>query len=363
MSYLKLKYNGLQYGIRSYGGLNNLRRITARNDDAFESFINLGNRTLPNQNPLVNFLLQFSVNVEWDEKYLISVIDNKINNAASACNFTSLYNRGKNFTEAVYPERNHNTLIAVPFHKPDSAQIDGYFNNELMSLVPFFPIYTTDTVQRFDIMALMDTKNYTCDKVTFSIVQLDVYALVIGFWRWLKLNRDVGASAHAYIAHFPLMNFYEYHNELVNYNYLHDNWNDFKIMQGTFNLEPFTTQLRDYTAHKNSVLMKEHMDSFTNFIQVNETVNINVDQMKMVLPQIGKSGSFIQMSWLWTLASLGWEDKYLFYTKFLGTLDGPNDSMMREFFNNPIQTIKGQIKDPAWEQHFVMLWNKVKSRL
>lgn len=361
MSYLKLEPNGLEYSFRQYGGLGNLRRIMARNDDSFESFINLASRTIPDQNPLVQFIRLFAVNVEWTEQYLINVIDAKINNNASAVNFTSLYNRGKNFTNVVYPETNHNTLMVVPFHKPSTSQINGYFNNELNSLVPFFPIYTTDTIQRFDIMPLMDTKKYSCDRATFSIVQIDVYALIIGYWRWLKLNRDVGASMHAYLVNYPIMNFYEYHNELATYNYLSDRWSEFKVQQGSFSIEPFATQLRDYTDHKNRYMMKEHMDSFTNFIQINEVINMNVDPRKMIFPEMGKSTAFMQLAWVWTIASLGMVDKYMHYTNLLGTVDGVNEAKVKAFYKFPVNTIKGQIKADYWEQHFMQLYNKVKT--
>lgn len=364
MSYLKLFPNGQEYGIREYGGLGNLRRAVARNDDSFEEFINLGNRPLPNQNPLVQFLLEFSVDVEWTEKYLISVINQKADSVSRACGFTSIYSRGKNHIKSLFPESNHNTLIAVPFDSnPSSAHIDGYFNNELNTLVPFFPIYTTDVIQRFDITALLNTVTYKANSDIYTVVQVDPYALVIGYWRWLKLNRFYGNSPHGFLSNFPLMNFYNYHNELVSFNYLNDNASDISVQKGSFNLEVYWGMLKDFTTHKNNYMKTEQMYSFTNFIQINKVINIDVDLRKMVFPNAGKSGLFTQINWVWTLATLGLVNKYLYYMNFMGAADGGLKDTLKDYFRDSLNSQLAQIKDDRWNKHFFSLYNEVKNKL
>lgn len=362
MSYFKLQHNGVDYPIRNYGGLNNLRRIMARNDDSFEAFINMANRVLPNQNPLVQFLLLFSVNVEWTEDYLITVIDSKVNQNSSLVNFVSVYNKGKNLIKSVYPETNHNTLIVSPFGKPDTSQINGYFNDEINSLVPLYPIYTTDVKQRWNVTPMFDTQTYKLQDETFTIIQIDVYALVIGFYRWLKLNREVGNSPHAYLLNFPLMNCYLYHNELVDYNYLNDEAN-VVIDRGSFNIEPYVQELTDYTAFKHRYLMTENMKSFTQYYQLNEGTNVSVNTRKMIFPETYKSMWFTQMSWAWTIAALGNVRHYMTYNAIMGTVDGHIKADLDKFFRYPVNSIMSQIKDQRWSLHFARLYRDVKSKV
>lgn len=362
MSYFKLQHNGVDYPTRNYGGLNNLRRIMARNDDNFESYINLGNRTLPNQNTLVNFLLMFSVNVEWTEDYLITVIDSKINQIASVNDFVCVYNRGKNKIKSVYPEDNHNTLLVVPFGKPERSHINGYFNDELNSLVPLYPIYTTDVKQRWDIVGLYDTKSYKLPYSAYTIIQVDVYALVIGFYRWLQLNRAVGNSPHAYLLNFPIMNCYLYHNELVNYNYLNDEAS-VQVENPQFVVESYTQQLTDYTDFKHRYLMTENMKSFTQFFQINQGTNIEVDVRKMIFPDSYKSSWFAQLSWAWTIAALGNVRHYMSYNALMGTVDGTMKGDLDKFFRYPVNTILNQIKDPQWNKHFTDIYKEVKAKV
>lgn len=363
MSYFKLSPNGLNYSVREWGTLGNLRRIMARNDDSFERYINLGNRTLPNQNPLVEFLLLFSVNVEWSQGYLINVIDIHLQQYASQINMTSLYNRGKDHVNSLYPESNHHTLLAVPFDKPSASQIDGYFNNEINSLVPLYPIYTTDFKQRWDVIELLDTQDRKAPRDLFTIVQMDAYALIIGFWRWLKSNREVGNSPHAYIANFPLMNLYLYHNELVNFNYLNSNGAKIDVVKGKFTLEPYFTQLTEYTDFKNRYLLSQPMKSFSNFVQVNAVTNITVDQRKMLFPTTGKSMFFVQMSWLWSLAALGMVKHYLEYSNFVGSVDGLMKADLALYYKVSLSTQTNQIKSDVWKEHFTMVHDQVRKLL
>lgn len=363
MSYFKLQPNGVDNAVPAYGGLGNLRRIMARNDDNFEDYINLGNRPLPNQNALVTFLQLFSVNVEWTPDYLINIIDIKAQSLASTVGFVGLYNKGRNFLGTIYPETNHNTLIVVPFGKPSRLQIDSYFTRELNSLVPFFPIYTTDYKQRWDITELTDSQTYKAPKPLYTIVQIDVYALVIGFYRWLKLGLEWGNSPHGYLNNFPMMNHFLHHNELVNFNYLNGNGEKFDLGKGSFALEPYMTQLKDYTDFKHRYLMTESMKSFTQFMKVNEPTNVAVNSNLMVFPEAYKSLMFTQMNWVWTIGSLAMVDKYVTYNRLLGTVDGVIDTQLKMYYKYSLQSQLNQIKDNTWSDHFELIHAKMKEKV
>ncbi|AEV89493.1 putative virion structural protein [Pseudomonas phage OBP] len=364
MSYFTLSNNGVSNPIQNYGELGNLRRIMQRNNNSFKDYIDLGNRTLPNQHPLVQFLLSFSVNLEWSPEYLINVIDNKLQQYASLSDLTSLYNRGKNHIKSIYPEDNHNTLLVVPFGKPDRVQINEYLSKSLHELVPLVPIYTTDTLQRLDIMQLLNTQNYSASRPLYTIVQIDPYALIIGFWRTLKEGKAWGNSPHGYLAGYPLMNCYIYHNELVNLNYLNQYEGKIQAIKGSWNYEAFESKLADYVNFKKKVFMGTQMKSFTNFYLVNEVTNPIVDKNRFYFPEAFKSIFFMQMSWIWTMGSLGLVRKYLDYNVFLGTIDGQLNSELRIYFDKfPLQTQVGQIKDKVWADHFTNLWNTVKAKV
>lgn len=362
MSYFTLSNNGVSNPIQQYGELGNLRRIMQRNDDSFLNYINLGNRTLPNQHPLVRFLLSFSVSLEWSPEYLINVIDNKLQQYASLADLTCLYNRGKNHINSIYPEDNHNTLLVVPFGKPDRVQINEYFSKSLNELVSLCPIYTTDTLQRLDIMRLINTQTYKAPKPLFTIVQVDAYALIIGFWRMLKENKEWGNSPHGYLAAYPLMNCYRYHNELVNLNYLNGYEGKIQTVKGSWNYESFENKLRDYVDFKNKVFMTTQMKSFHNFYLVNASTNPDLSLNKLYYPDTYKSLFFVQMSWVWTLASLGLTKKYLKYNRYLGTIDGQFNADLRTYYAKySLQAQMNQIKDSNWYYHFETLYRDVEA--
>lgn len=361
MSYLKLQPNGLNYAIKAYPGLVNLERIMARNDDRFFNYINLGNRTVPNQNPLVQFLQSFSVNPEWSNEYLVEEIHSRSQQIASLVDLTSLYSKGENHVEAIYPESNHNTLLVVPFGSPSPSQINAYFSIPLDELVPLYPIYTTDTVQRWDIMDLINTQSYKADSSIFTIVNVDIYALIIGFYRWLQRGGDWGNSPHGYIANFPLMNCYIYHNELVNFNYLNGNTSLIDISKGSFSLENYYTQLTEYTDYKDRWMQTNPMQSFTEFVQINKRVNMNVHMNKLVFPDAYKSLYFVQMSWVWSLASLGMVEKYIRYNNLLGSVDGQMKAQLAMYFSKvQLQSQINQIPMSVWKKHFIDIWTLVK---
>lgn len=361
MSYFKLTNNGIDYGVRSYPSLSNLTRIMDRNNDRFDDFLNLGNRPAPNQNPLVQFMQLFSVDVTWTKDYLINVINDKINQYASQVNFTSLYNRGKNHLESVYPESNHNTLLVVPFGNPTPIQINRYFSIPLNELVPLFPIYTTDYKQRWNIRDLIDSQIRSNPTDVFTIIQIDPHALLIGYWRWLKMNHEWGKSPHGYLTNFPLGNCYKYHNELVNFNYLNGNEDKINVVKDGWTLEPYFVPLESYTEFKNKYLLGTVLKSFTQFFQINEKTNPDVSLSKMIFPVTYKSLFFVQMSWVWSLASLGMVQHYIPYNKFVGAVDGELGNNLDIYFQKvPLQSQLNQIKSDVWRAHFLYIWNLVK---
>lgn len=362
MSYFKLNNNGLDNGVQEYSSLNNLRRIMDRNNSRFVDYLNLGNRVIENQNPLVELLQLFSVNVEWDRDYLINVIKQNVQHYASTLEFTCLYNKGKDHIKSVYPELDHHTLLAVPFGIPTPEQMDGYFSTPLTELVCFYPIYSTDYIQRWDIMEMIDTQQRKSGKDIFTIVQVDAFALVIGYWRWLKSGREVGNSPHAYLASYPLMNCYLYHNELINYNYLNGQQEKIDVKKGYWTLEPYFVELTQYTEYKHKKLLGTVLKSFTHFYKWNRPTNPHVDPSKFVFPQNYKSNLFVQMSWCWTLAALGMVKPYLKYANFVGSVDGAISNDLNIYFTRVmLQSQLNQIKSDPWQKHFKAVWTEVKA--
>lgn len=362
MSYFRLTNNGLDNGVQEYPSLNNLRRIMDRNSNRFVEYINLGNRALENQNPLVNFMQLFSVNVEWTPEYLINVIKNNVQHYASAVDFTCLYNKGKDHIGSIYPEVNHHTLLAVPFGNPSPEQIDVYFSIPLNELVCFYPIYTTDYIQRWDIMELIDSQSRKNPTDLFTIVQIDPWALLIGYYRWLKSGRKYGNSPHGFLAAYPLMNCYLYHNELVNYNYLNGNQEKINVVKGYFNLEAYFTQLTDYTEYKHKKLLGTVLKSFRHFYSFNRAASPVVDQTTFLFPVMYKSGMFVQLNWVWSLASLGMAKHYLKYMNFVGGVDGTMSNDLDMYFTKvQLQNQLNQIKSDPWKNHFKQVWTELKN--
>lgn len=362
MSYLNLTFNNTNPPVNKYGRINNLKAITERNTQRFIEYGNQSNRVFPNQNPLVKFLLLFSINPEWSKDHLINVIKSKVNQYASQCGFVSLYNKGVNLPLTLFPELNHNTLIVVPYNDASSKPTDHYFEKELNELIPLYTIYTTDNMHRWDITKLLDSSSYQSEDELYSIIQMDPYALIIGFYRWLQLGRKVGNSPHSYLRAFPLHNLYLYHNEYINFNIL-DPDTVLKVEKPKWVMENYTNLLKDYTQFKHKHMLTEKMKSFTHYYCYNEPTNPLVHSFDFVFPYFGKSLYFIQLDWVWTLHSLGMVERYLDYNNYLGTVDRELKTALDRFFRFPSQRIFNQFAhNPKWEKLFKELYFRIKNK-
>lgn len=366
MSCFLLKKDNITYSKVDYGSINNIRRPVLINNIKSNDYISVGNLTLPNQHPLVKFMVMFSINPEWEFEYLVNYITANVDNYSSQLGFTSIYNKGKSFTNILFPEDKHHTLITIPFDfKPNS--IESYLDNRIEDLVPFYTIYSTDTKQRLDIKAIINSEkaSYQNKINTYTIVQVDYYALLIGYWRYLKerdlADRNLGLSPHAYLMNFPIVNFYRYHSEYININYLHDF--NIEVDNPIWDAVNIKDELEKYIVNRAGVFQTRRLKSINHLFYNMELVNPFVNKDKMLFPNIGSSASYTQMSWIYNFHSLHMANIYMEYQEQVGYRDDSFVSLLEKFFRFPLQTIINNIKDPNWKNHFNTIYKDAELKL
>lgn len=360
MSQFKLSLSDVKVPVAEYPGLGNLKRIMDRNINSFRDFYSMGNRVVKNQHPLVQYLLQLSINTEWEPSYLLNYLLLNHKKVASMVGFTSIYNRGKDFAEWFYPESNHRTLVVVPF---DTSWSENVNIPEFVHPGGLTPIMTTSETHYWNIDHLLDSVPRTLEDQTFTVLELDVFGFVFGYYFYLKdrLDRDinVGLSPHHYVT-LVLMDLYPQHNELVNINCLFSATEP-EVQKSGFALEPYIPQLSKYIHWGRKLLMRERIKTFAEFLNIFKPVSC-WGRDEWLTHEVPKTMMLAQLAWVYTLSSFHWCYIYLWFMAFVGNEDPIVESRLKTFFKIPVNYNANQIKDPNWQSFYINCWNDLKAR-
>lgn len=342
-----------------------VRSAFIRNNESFLKFIELGDRALLSQNPLARFLAMMNIDPNWDEEYLIAIIGSTYKQVAARMDFNTIHMKGKNFTRALYPECNHNTFFVVPFTEPNDETISNYLNCDLKELVSFYPIYTTSKTHYWDISSLYNGIEEMSPKDIYSIVYIDPYALTIGYYRWLKNKVTAeGFSGHPshYIIGYPVMNYYKYHNELVNLNYLHSADN-LDVYEPSWNFIKYDDKVNKIFKWLNIGLMKTNVKSFTGFTKFVPVLNPDVIRDKMLFTYPKSDQYFPHLSWPYTLSCLANAERYMKFMNFMGYSDSMAEPSLKSFYKANPNILFNAIPDVIWKKHFISCYERIKENL
>lgn len=354
---------GTKPGLPLFGKINNLRAIHKRNVEKFKSFYGMGNRVLPNQHPLVQFLLQLSIDPSWTPNVLYDNIVMSSKKIASNVGITSLYNRGKNHPISVYPEENHRTLLIMPFDKDLDAK---WKPDEIASIKTTItpaltPLMTTSKTHYWNLDHLIDGVSRKATEDIYTILELDPFALAFGFYWYLKEriknNINVGLTPHHYVV-LVLMEAYISHNNLTILNLITDNDN-VTVQQSGFAMEQYQHLQNEQIKWARSILLSERIKSAGEWVNVCDGSFDDARNHKALFPTRSESVMFVQLGWVYTLCSLYWTSSYLFFMDFMGSFDPTVTSKLKTFYKIPMNFNTNQIKDPYWNSFYSNVWKNL----
>lgn len=360
MHSLKLPINNIDYPVVEYYGGRNLNITFGVNNERMIQYSLSTNWLLDNQNPLVSFLKNLSLDINQSNEYLYNAIASKSYTIASLCKLTSIYSKGKSFNKILFPEPKHETILVIPFGK-SIHDINYYFNTDLKLLNPLTTIYTTDNRIRYSTTRLTD--NINSNKIDFTVVQVDPYALAIGYIRYCKdkiNSNDLSTlTPNFYLSTLPLANFYKQHNNYVLLNLLNNK--NFEVDGTKWNQVDIKQNLNNYLDFQNYTLSKLSLKSITQYIQ---QLNALPDQFKTYLnlnPINGFSSSFIQLSWVYNFAPMQISINYLNLINSINLTDDGLHSYLRKYLNYNVNTLTNNIPDVSWNMEYRRLFNELKS--
>lgn len=364
MYFLNFKNNNVSYPLTLYGKLNYLTELFERNYLKLLEYIEKGNWVAPNQNVLVQFLVNMDVSLDWDDEYIYNYIGTKYKTVASTLGITSVFKKGKDHIKSVFPENDHHSHIFIPFGNSEYSFNEYFYELPYETLLPLKPIFTTDTKQRWNTNDL--TSNVVTSGSNYTIIQLDPYALVIGYVRYcrerIKEDKLVGLTPHSYIMRYPLANFYYLHNLLVSMNYCLEGLSGYEIKEGKWNLVNYDRWIKEYALYIKYSMSKFNPRSIYHFININSTLNDNILN-KSIYPFMGMSESFPHLGLLYTFNAMNISIHYDRYCKYVGKTDGSFLTMVKKFLRNDIKYLSGNITDPIWNKLFIDMFKDLKKQI
>ncbi|WNV45885.1 hypothetical protein [Aeromonas phage AerS_266] len=354
---------GTKPNLPLFGKMNNLRAIHKRNVERFKSFYGMGNRVLPNQHPLVQFLLQLSIDPKWTPNELYDNIVMSSKKIASNVGITSLYNRGKNHSLSLYPEENHHTLLVMPFDKDLNGkwEPDNEGTVRTNTTAALTPLMTTSKTHYWNIDHLIDGVVRKAPEDVYSVLELDPFALAFGFYWYLKEriknNINVGLTPHHYVI-LVLMEAYIAHNNLTVLNLITDNEN-VVVQSSGFAMESYNHLQNEHTGWARTTLLSERIKTSGEWVSLCGNCFYDIDNRKSVFSQRSDSVMFVQLGWVYTLCSLYWASSYLFFMDFMGSFDPMVTSKLKTFYKIPMNFNTNQIKDPYWNSFYINVWKNL----
>lgn len=360
MHSLKLPLNDINYSTVNYHGGRNLITVMGANNQRLINYVLTHNWFLDNQNPLVTFLKNLSLDINQPDEYLYNTIASKCYHIASLCNITSIYNKGRTFNKILFPEKEHETLLVIPFSK---SQYDYryYFNKDIKVLKPLTTLYTTDTRIRYSTNRMTDNVNSA--KKDFSIVQIDPYALAIGYVRYCRSRiADENPSAltpNFYLSTLPLATFYIQHNNYILLNLLHNS--NFEIDETKWAQVNIKNELLNYLKFQNYTLNNITFKSISHYIRQLNAIPKEFQTYDNITPANGLSSSFIQLSWIYNYGPMQISIMYLEKIKSVGLIDSAYKNYLKNFLNYNLSTLSNLIPNKLWAEQFDNLFLRLKN--
>jgi hypothetical protein len=237
--------------------MGNLLRVTEFNRRAFRTYVDRTPFNLENQHILVGLLQQLSIDPDWDLDYVVKYTRFRANSLCSTFKITSINRIGDPITNGFYRDNTREHWVLLDNTKEYSEEL-GFSMELLRPVVPLF-----STVLERGYKHNEHRSRLINDKIDdVAIIGLDLVELAIGWWLYMKEERDADNGIHAYVSKHPMVSAQLIHNQLAVVNILYE----FFVKEQDLNTL-ISTSTVTFTTLSEEKLFKEYIlfliDSFT----------------------------------------------------------------------------------------------------
>jgi len=205
-----------KYPRSNFGDMGNLHRVTEFNRKDYRAYVDRASFHLEDQHTLVGLLRHLAVDPEWS---LQEVVDNTRFRANSLCTvyrITSINRIGFAEPNGLYRRnvREHWVLLDGPTDYNEATL-------KLDDLRAVIPLYSTvlDRGYKHTVEKNQTIRN---DITDVAIIGLDMVALAVGWWLFMREKREANTGIASYVCLYPLYHATLYQNQLSVINILYE---------------------------------------------------------------------------------------------------------------------------------------------
>ncbi|MNG46925.1 hypothetical protein D3C79_47890 [compost metagenome] len=351
------------YPMKHYPGMNNLRRVTTFNERAFRGYVDQNPFNLENQHLLVGILQQLAIDPEWDLDYVVSYTRFRSNSLATVFKINSISGVGEPIKDGLYREGTTELWGLLEHDKVYPQTI------RLEDLRPVVPVYT-NILKRGYKLTVERSLNPTHRGFDMAIIGLNLVELAIGWWLYMREDRDRDTGIHAYLCKYPLYYAQLMHNQGLTVNYLYE-----FFVRGVPLKDLWEMEQVKFTTLGEEKLYKEYFSFRVDFLTSRKLVDIghlvaSVDNIYhpnyFNYEDGGRNKLLSQTRWLWEPNSIRWYSIYFAICNALGHPVGDVKARLKrtlpivhEGFNKcPSTLCRESFKRESLELHRLILKNK-----
>ena len=304
-----------QYPMKHFPGMNNLRRVTTFNERAFRGYVDQNPFNLENQHLLVGILQQLAISPEWDLDYVVSYTKLYSYSLATVFKINSINHVGEVIRDGLYREGTTELWGLVEHDKVYPLTI------KMEDLRPVIPVYSNILKRGYKLTVErpIDT-NLRNGKI--AIIGLNLVELAIGWWLYMREDRDRDTGISAYLCKYPLYYAQLMHNQSTPVNMLYD-----FFVKGVPLKEMWGMEQVKFTTLGEEKLFKEYFNFRVDFLTSRKLVDIGhliagVDNLYhsnyFNYESGGRNKLFVQTRWLWEPNAIKWYSIYFAICNALG---------------------------------------------
>lgn len=204
-----------QYPLKHFPSMNNLRRLTTFNERAFRAYTDQNPFNMENQHLLVGILQQLAISPEWDLDYVVAHTRLHSNSLATVFKINSINGVGEEITNGFYQEGctevwgliEHDKVYPITIKQED--------------LRPVVPVYSTILKAGYKLTVERNPTS-TANKGHVAAIGLNLIELAIGWWLYMREDRERDTGISAYLCKYPLFYAQLIHNQSVTINMLYE---------------------------------------------------------------------------------------------------------------------------------------------
>lgn len=304
-------FTQFQYPLINYGQMANLLRGTEFNRRAIMEHVAMVNYNLPNQHVLVGLLQQLAIDPEWSLERVVAVARLRAYTLSTLFNITNRQHVDGAQEDVFYYNGVQEVLFLIDNQK---SYDEGLTHIEY--LCPVIPMYCSVNFHSYKPSIERMNKNTLPQKGGVAFIGIDVVELAVGWWLYMKQERQVDSGIHAYLVKYPLVNAQLIHNQLNVINTLYDH-----IVHGrsyselnqaedvTFITSKLDTPLTDYMTWLTKVLLGRRLKDMGQMLaQIKSLYSVPYFDF---LQESGDTSLFSQTRWVYEARVLKLRSIYL----------------------------------------------------